>query len=157
MASKGGNDGTGERVPRPSDLVQLVMYHSRQDYPDDPDKFERLVSAAELIICAMDALTERRRQLGLTQTDVARSMGTTQPAIAKIETHRQDPTVLTLAKYASAVRARLSLAISPEELYPDDSAEIDPPRRTGSSRDQGSQSEVQRSRTQDTGTRVANG
>jgi DNA-binding XRE family transcriptional regulator len=49
------------------------------------------------------ALTERRVGLGLTQTDVAARMGTSQSAVARIEAGHLDVRMSTIERYADAV------------------------------------------------------
>jgi transcriptional regulator with XRE-family HTH domain len=48
-------------------------------------------------------LVERRQDLGLTQTEVAARMGTSQSAIARLEAGRSDLRMSTLERYAHAV------------------------------------------------------
>lgn len=48
-------------------------------------------------------LIERRRQLGLSQSDVAERIGTQQSAIARLETGGRDPKFTTVLQYAAAV------------------------------------------------------
>jgi predicted transcriptional regulator len=55
------------------------------------------------------ALVARRRALGLTQTTVGRSMGTTQSAVSELESGA-DCRLSTLRRYAKALGATLTLA-----------------------------------------------
>jgi transcriptional regulator with XRE-family HTH domain len=48
-------------------------------------------------------LVARRRELGLSQTDVAAQMGTSQSAVARIESGAPDVRLTTLERYAAAV------------------------------------------------------
>ena len=54
-----------------------------------------------------DELVEPRRGLGLSQTQVAARMGTSQSAVARIETGAADVLVSTVERYASALGRRL--------------------------------------------------
>jgi transcriptional regulator with XRE-family HTH domain len=54
-------------------------------------------------------LRDARRRAGLTQTDLARRLGVTQAAVAKLESPRANPTVDTLDKALWATGHRLSL------------------------------------------------
>jgi ribosome-binding protein aMBF1 (putative translation factor) len=54
-----------------------------------------------------DDLVERRRALGLSQTQVAARMGTSQSAVARIETGTSDVLLSTVERYASALGGRL--------------------------------------------------
>jgi transcriptional regulator with XRE-family HTH domain len=52
-------------------------------------------------------LVARRRELGLSQTDVAAQMGTSQSAVARIESGAPDVRLTTLERYAAAVGRQL--------------------------------------------------
>jgi transcriptional regulator with XRE-family HTH domain len=52
-------------------------------------------------------LVARRRELGLSQTDVAAQMGTSQSAVARIESGAPDIRLTTLERYAAAVGRQL--------------------------------------------------
>jgi transcriptional regulator with XRE-family HTH domain len=58
-----------------------------------------------------------RQRLGLTQSDVAKKMGTKAPAVTRLETslseHRHSPTLATLKKYAQAVGCKLEVHLVP--------------------------------------------
>ena len=56
-------------------------------------------------------LVERRRAAGLTQTEVAARMGTSQPAIARLEAGDVDARVSTVERYAAAVGFRVELRL----------------------------------------------
>jgi len=49
------------------------------------------------------ALTQRRIDLGLTQTEVAARMGTSQSAVARLEAGQGDVRMSTIERYAAAV------------------------------------------------------
>ncbi|MDA8295554.1 MAG: helix-turn-helix transcriptional regulator [Actinomycetota bacterium] len=50
-----------------------------------------------------DALIARRIELGLSQTEVAARMGTSQSAVARLEAGSADLRLLTLERYAAAI------------------------------------------------------
>jgi predicted transcriptional regulator len=54
-----------------------------------------------------EELVERRHALGLSQTQVAARMGTSQSAVARLETGASDSLVSTVERYASALGWRL--------------------------------------------------
>ena len=54
-----------------------------------------------------DELAERRRLLGLSQTQVAARMGTSQSAVARIETGGSDVLLSTVDRYAAALGRQL--------------------------------------------------
>jgi transcriptional regulator with XRE-family HTH domain len=53
-------------------------------------------------------LTAQRQSAGLSQTEVAARMGTSQSAVARLETGGADVRVSTLERYAAAVGSRIS-------------------------------------------------
>lgn len=55
------------------------------------------------------ALIDARAKAKLTQSELARRMGTTQSAIARMESGRAVPSGVTLLKFAKAVGRRLSV------------------------------------------------
>lgn len=61
----------------------------------------------------VDALLRLRNRLGLSQTDVARSMGVKQPTVSGFETEGSDPRLSTLQRYARAVDACLWVNVVP--------------------------------------------
>ena len=58
-------------------------------------------------------LVERRRELGLSQTDVAARMGTSQSAVARLESGAADVRLTTLERYAAAVDRELDWRLRP--------------------------------------------
>lgn len=52
-------------------------------------------------------LVDRRRALGLSQTEVAARMGTSQSAVARLETGASDVLMSTVDRYASALGWKL--------------------------------------------------
>jgi len=59
-----------------------------------------------------DELADRRRALGLSQTEVAARMGTSQSAVARIETGGSDVLLSTVDRYATALGRRLDWTLS---------------------------------------------
>src|SRR5579859_6242429 len=53
-------------------------------------------------------LAEQRRSAGLSQTEVAARMGTSQSAVARLETGGADVRVSTLERYAAAIGSQLA-------------------------------------------------
>jgi transcriptional regulator with XRE-family HTH domain len=58
-------------------------------------------------------LVARRRAAGLSQAEVADRMGTSQPAVARVEAGAVDVRLSTLERYAAAVGRRLELHLGP--------------------------------------------
>jgi len=65
----------------------------------------------------VEALTARRRAIGLSQTEVAALMHTSQSAVARVEAGHTDVRISTLERYAAALDQRLEwhLALEPEK------------------------------------------
>ncbi len=64
----------------------------------------------------VEDLAARRRTIGLSQTEVAALMGTSQSAVARLEAGHSDVRISTLERYAAALEQRLDwrLALEPE-------------------------------------------
>lgn len=60
-------------------------------------------------------LVEERTGLGLTQTEVAARMGTSQSAVARLESGSADVRISTLERYAAALQRSLDVRLSEEE------------------------------------------
>jgi predicted transcriptional regulator len=70
--------------------------------------FDRMcVDPSELI----DSLVRRRRALGLSQTEVAARMRTSQSALARLESGRSDVRMSTVGRYAEALGADVGFAV----------------------------------------------
>jgi len=63
----------------------------------------------------LDQFLKARSAQGLTQAQVAEKIGTTQSAVARMESGRgkHSPSIATLSKYAQAVGCRLELRLVP--------------------------------------------
>jgi len=61
----------------------------------------------------LDQILEARAEAGLTQAEVAARLGTSQSAIARLESPsgRHSPSIATLQKYASALGYRLEVRL----------------------------------------------
>jgi transcriptional regulator with XRE-family HTH domain len=62
-----------------------------------------------------------RTQSGLTQAQVAERIGTTQSAVARLEsgTHRHSPSIATLQRYARALGCRLDVRLVKDQRRPE--------------------------------------
>ncbi len=75
------------------------------DWKKDPDfvaEYERIGADMALAF----SLSEARREAGVTQTELARQMGTSQAAIARLEGGKVKPTWETVERYAKALGRR---------------------------------------------------
>lgn len=61
-------------------------------------------------------LLHLRRYRGESQTDIAKAMGTSQSAVARIETGEENFTANTLERHIAALRGRFIVSILPEEF-----------------------------------------
>lgn len=62
-------------------------------------------------------LIAARSRAGLTQSDVAQRMGTTQSVIARLEGGRGVPSLRTVQRYAQAVGGRAVVRIEPQAAH----------------------------------------
>ena len=62
--------------------------------------------------CLAATLCAKRAQLGLSQTEVAARMGTSQSAVARLESGEADLRLSTLERYAAALGQRLDIRLS---------------------------------------------
>lgn len=67
-------------------------------------------AAADLAADLVADLVAMRHAAGLSQHEVAERMGTSQPAVARLEAGQVDARVSTVQRYAAAVGARLGLS-----------------------------------------------
>jgi transcriptional regulator with XRE-family HTH domain len=67
--------------------------------------------------CFLDEFLKARAAAGVTQAEVAERIGTTQSAIARLESGRgkHSPSIATLEKYAHALGCRLELRLVSEQ------------------------------------------
>ena len=65
---------------------------------------------AEDFAAARDLIAARARA-GLTQSEVAQRMGTTQSAVARLEGGKAAPSIRSLQRYAQAIGCRLALKL----------------------------------------------
>jgi ribosome-binding protein aMBF1 (putative translation factor) len=61
----------------------------------------------------LDELVTHRRELGLSQTEVASRMGTSQSAIARLEAQSADLRLSTLERYAAALDRTIEWRVAP--------------------------------------------
>lgn len=88
-----------------------------KEWMKDP-AFRREYDALEEEFALATALLAARGKAGLTQSQVARRMKTTQTAVARLEGGRLNPSTRTLARYAQATGHRLVIGFEPIERKP---------------------------------------
>ena len=77
--------------------------------PDVKREYDRLAEEFELV----DEILKARAAAGLTQAEVAARIGTTQSAVARLESAigRHSPSLATLRRYASALGYKLQVRL----------------------------------------------
>ena len=70
-------------------------------------KYREAYEALEEEFVLASAVIDARNRAGLTQQELARKMGTTQPVVARLESGRTRPSMRTLERLAEATGSRL--------------------------------------------------
>jgi DNA-binding XRE family transcriptional regulator len=92
-------------------MSNITLDQLRAKYPaEDRDEYDRAYAAATLAGQLAGLVYALRTRAGLTQTELARRMGTTQSSIARIESGGSLPTLDMLARLAHATGTPLGLA-----------------------------------------------
>jgi predicted transcriptional regulator len=78
----------------------------------DPE-FRKEYDKADEEFAIIEALIRARAKAKLSQADVAKRIGTTQSAIARLEGGRVSPSLSTLRRYAEATGTRLQVDLVP--------------------------------------------
>ena len=103
----------GARDRRGTDEASEVMAKLRElkkRFMEDPE-FREAYAQADEEYALVEALVRARAAAKLTQADVARRLGTTQSAIARLEGGRVSPSFATLRRYAEATGTRLTVGL----------------------------------------------
>jgi DNA-binding XRE family transcriptional regulator len=104
VAMDGRSDSRGGETVAKDFLEEIVEERSRLNA-----EFPATVDAALKTRLLLRDLAERRRRSGLSQTVVAARMGTSQSALARLESGETDPRITTVERYARAIGAQLTL------------------------------------------------
>jgi ribosome-binding protein aMBF1 (putative translation factor) len=78
-------------------------------------KYRKEYEALEEEFVLASAVIDARNGAGLTQEELARKMGTTQPVVARLESGRARPSLRTLERLARATRSRLVITFEPRQ------------------------------------------
>ncbi len=89
----------------PKDFLDEIVDERSRRNPEFPAMVEAALKTRRLL----RDLAERRRQSGLSQTVVAARMGTSQSALARLESGESDPRISTVERYARAIGEELAL------------------------------------------------
>lgn len=85
-------------------MARITEMHKR--WMKEP-KYRKAYAALEDEFAVAKAGIAARNRAGLTQTELARKMGTTQPVVARMEGGRIPPSLRTLRRLAQATGSRL--------------------------------------------------
>ena len=78
-------------------------------------KYKKAYDALEEEFVLAGTVMDVRNRAGLTQEELARRMGTTQPVVARLESGRTRPSMRTLERLAEATGSRLLISFAPRE------------------------------------------
>jgi DNA-binding XRE family transcriptional regulator len=78
----------------------------KKHWLDDPE-FRKEYDNADAEYAVIEALIRARSEANLTQAELAKRIGTTQSAIARLEGGRVSPSLSTLRRYAAATGTKL--------------------------------------------------
>jgi transcriptional regulator with XRE-family HTH domain len=76
-------------------------------------RYRKAYEALEEEFVFASAMIDARSRAGLTQEQLARKMGTTQPVVARLESGRTRPSLRTLERLAQATDSRLVVGFEP--------------------------------------------
>jgi len=98
----GKKRGAAAEMAEEDFLAEVILNRTKRN-PDFPKLLEAAVRRRELVA----ALAAKREELGLSQELVAARMGTSQPAIARLEAGEVDAKLSTLERFAAALGFRI--------------------------------------------------
>lgn len=90
----------------------IPVEKSFTEWRRDP-AYVKAYAALEDEFALAGALIDARGRAGLSQAEVAKKMETSQPAIARLEGGRGNPSISTLRRYARVTGTRLRIAFEP--------------------------------------------
>src|SRR6266851_5558299 len=88
-------------------MARIVDMH--KNWMKDP-KYRKAYEGLEKEFAMASTVIEVRNRAGLTQEELARKMGTTQPVVARLESGRGRPSMRTLERLAEATGSRLHIS-----------------------------------------------
>jgi DNA-binding XRE family transcriptional regulator len=91
-------------------MARITEMHKR--WMREP-KYRKAYAALEDEFAVAKAMIAVRSRAGLTQAELAQRMGTTQPAVARMESGRIQPSLQTLHRVAQATGSRLMIRFEP--------------------------------------------
>jgi ribosome-binding protein aMBF1 (putative translation factor) len=91
-------------------MARITEMHKK--WMQEP-KYRKAYQALEDEFAVAKAVIAARNRAGLTQSELARKMGTTQPVVARMESGRVQPSLQTLQRLAKATSSRLIFRFEP--------------------------------------------
>jgi len=91
-------------------MARISDMHKR--WMEEPE-YQKAYEALEGEFGLAKAVIQARNRVGLTQAELARKMGTTQPVLARLEGGRARPSMRTLERLARATGTRLLIRFEP--------------------------------------------
>ena len=101
-----------ERMRRVDDMARLKDLKAR--LMEDAE-FREAYTRVDEEYALIEALIRARTAAKLTQAELARRLGTTQSAVARLEGGRVSPSFATLRRYAEATGTRLTVGLVPAD------------------------------------------
>ena len=96
-------------MPKTTTLNEL-----KKRYMEDPE-FREEYALVDEEYALVETLVRARAAANLTQEEVARRIGTTQSAVARLEGGKVSPSFATLRRYAEATGTRLTVGLVPAD------------------------------------------
>jgi len=91
-------------------MAQISVLHKK--WMGEPE-YRKAYESLEGEFALAKAVMKARNRVGLTQAQLARKMGTTQPVVARLEAGRVRPSMRTLERFARATGTRLLIRFEP--------------------------------------------
>jgi transcriptional regulator with XRE-family HTH domain len=96
-------------------MARISDMHKR--WMEEP-QYRRAYEALDGEFGLAKAVIAARNRVGLTQAELARKMGTTQPVLARLEGGRARPSMRTLERLARATGTRVLIRFEPRRAKP---------------------------------------
>ena len=93
-------------------MARIMKMHKK--WMKEP-KYRKAYESLEDEFAVAKAVIAARNRAGLTQTELAQKMGTTQPVVARLEGGRIQPSLRTLQRLAQATGSKLTIRFEPSE------------------------------------------
>jgi len=93
-------------------MVRITDLHNK--WMKEP-KYRKAYEALEEEFALASAVIAARNRAGLTQQELARKMGTTQPVVARLESGGTRPSLRTLERLAKATGSHLLISFQPRQ------------------------------------------